>query len=143
MQRLLRLLARPVESTLGQVPRALAASVVVSSLDFFLLVALVETMHWQPLPAAVVGYLTGGVLQYILCTVWVFPTAPSNHALGFTAFTLLSLVGLGLTWVAMYGLHDLGHCNYMLAKIIALGLSFSWNFSSRKLFLFRPEPKQV
>jgi putative flippase GtrA len=83
------------------------------------------------------------VLQYILCIVWVFPSAPTNHALGFTAFTLLSLVGLGLTWVAMYGLHELGQCNYLLAKIVALGLSFTWNFSSRKFFLFRPEPERA
>lgn len=143
MQTLLKSLIQPVQSTVGQVPRALAASVVVSSLDFLLLIGLVEHMHWHAVPASVVSYLAGGVLQYILCSFWVFPAAPGNHAFGFMAFTLLSLVGLGITWLVMYGLHVQGHANYALAKIVALGCSFTWNFTSRKLFLFRPEAQEA
>lgn len=143
MRKIYLSLTEPVQSTLGQVPRALAAAVVVSSLDVLLLIGLVEKLHWQPLPASVVSYLTGGVLQYILCSVWVFPASPGNHAFGFLAFTLLSLVGLGITWLTMYGLHVQGHLNYALAKIIALGFSFTWNFTSRKVFLFRSEPERA
>lgn len=143
MRKIIALFAHPVQTTLGQVPRALAASVVVSSLDVLLLIGFVEKLHWHPLPASVVSYLTGGVLQYILCSVWVFPAAPGNHAIGFLAFTLLSLVGLGITWLTMYGLHVQGHLNYALAKFIALGFSFTWNFTSRKVFLFRSEPEQA
>lgn len=143
MQKFLQSLTGPVQSTLGQVPRALAASVVVASLDVLLLIGFVEQLYWHPLPASVVSYLAGGVLQYILCSIWVFPTAPGNHALGFLTFTLLSLVGLGITWLTMYGLLVQGHLNYALAKVIALGFSFTWNFTSRKVFLFRTEPEQA
>jgi putative flippase GtrA len=134
---LLRYVAGPVESTLLQVPRALVASGLAAALDMGLLVLLVEQVGWQPLAAATLSYLIGGVLQYVLCAVWVFPAAPQSAALGFTAFTVLSLVGLGITWATIAVVHDLAHVNYALAKIVALGLAFTWNFLSRKYLVFR------
>jgi putative flippase GtrA len=129
-----------------QVPRALMASIVCAVLDCAVLVVLVEQGGWHPVGAAVVAYLTAGVLQYVLCACWVFPGAPMKTT-GFTAFTLLSLVGLCFTWVTMATLHDLFTINYGVAKIVALGLSFSWNFLSRKFLVFRGparvEPEQA
>jgi putative flippase GtrA len=134
---LLRYLAGPVENTLLQVPRALVASVLAAALDMGVLVLLVEGAGWQPLLAATVSYLLGGVLQYVLCAIWVFPAAPQSTAVGFTAFTVLSLVGLGITWITIALVHDAAHVNYALAKVAALGLAFVWNFLSRKYLIFR------
>ena len=130
-------LAAPVEHTILQVPRALIASGLAAALDMGTLVTLVEWAGWNPLPAAVIGYLLGGVLQYVLCAVWVFPAAPQRVSVGFAAFTLLSLVGLGGTWATMALLYDVVGVNYALAKVAALGLTFFWNFCSRKFWLFR------
>jgi putative flippase GtrA len=58
--------------------------------------------------------------------------------LGFLGFTLLSLGGLIITWLTMYGLGEVVRVNYALAKVAALGLAFCWNFFSRKYLLFRP-----
>jgi putative flippase GtrA len=133
-----RLVADSTENVILQVPRALVVSVLAAALDFGLLVLLVEGAGWSPQAAAVVSYLVGGVLQYVLCAVWVFPAAPQNVATGFAAFTFLSLVGLAITWATIAGLHDLAHVNYAVAKVVALGLAFTWNFLSRKYFLFKP-----
>jgi len=130
--------AAPVESTLLQVPRALVVSVFALLVDVGIYEGLIRGLGFHAVPAAVVGYLAGGVLQYVLCTLWVFPASPGNHATGFAAFTLLSLVGLGLTCVVVYVLHDLGQINEFVAKIAAVGLAFAWNFLSRKFLLFRP-----
>ena len=83
------------------------------------------------------GYLCGGVLQYLLCACWVFPGAPRHAVSGFLAFFLLSLVGRGITWVTMATLHDVFSVNYAVAKIASLGLTFGWNFPCRKFLLFR------
>jgi putative flippase GtrA len=136
-KRVVGLVAAPVESTLLQVPRALVASALAAALDFGVLIFLVERAGWHPLPAAVVSYLLGGVLQYALSALWVFPAAPAGVATGFTAFTVLSLVGLAITWATMALFYDLAHWNYVLTKVIALGLAFCWNFLSRKYWLFR------
>lgn len=131
------LLVKPTERVTLQVPRALVASVLAAGLDFSLLVLLVELGDWHPLAAATAGYLVGGVLQYVLCSLWVFPAAPQSVSLGFAAFTILSLVGLVITWVVMSGLYDGLRVNYVVAKVVAFGLAFAWNFLSRKYLLFR------
>lgn len=130
---------QPVESLLVQVPRALCVSALAAVLDIGLLITLVETVGWHPLLAATVSYLAGGVLQYILCSLWVFGHSPENAPLGFVFFTVLSLVGLIITWCTLAVLYDFANVNYAAAKILALGLAFLWNFTSRKYFLFQAD----
>jgi len=132
------LLVAPVENTLLQLPRALVASALAALLDLVVLIVLVQAFGWHPLFAVTVSYLLGGVLQYVLSALWVFPAAPQSVPLGFLAFTVLSLGGLVLTWLTMFCLNDLAHVNYAAAKVAALGLAFCWNFFSRKYLLFRP-----
>lgn len=136
-------LAEPVESVLLQVPRALAASVLSALVDCGIYFFLIKSLAAHPVPAAVVGYLAGGVLQYYLCSVWVFPNAPASAAMGFLAFTVLSLVGLGITCLTIGVLHDLCGIDASLAKGAALGLSFGWNFASRKALLFRGDAQRA
>lgn len=133
-----RLLIDPVESIFLQVPRALIASIAMSALDIALLAALVELAGWPPLVAATVSYLAGGVGQYILSSRWVFANSPRNLAVGFTSFTVLSLVGLAITWVVMACLCDFWQMSYAAAKVAALGAAFAWNFLSRKYLIFTP-----
>ncbi len=126
----------PTDHAALQVPRALVVSVLAAVLDFGVLVLLVEQFEWSPVLAAVASYLLGGVLQYALCSCWVFPAAPKSLTVGITAFTLLSLVGLGITWATIEVLNGQLQVNYLLAKVVALGLAFAWNFLSRKYLLF-------
>jgi putative flippase GtrA len=128
--------ADPVESLALQVPRALIASVLALLVDFCVLELCLRVAGMSPIAAAVVGYLAGGVLQYVLCSVWVFSTSLKSDALGFVAFTILSLVGLGITWVVMLIAHEWLGTPVELAKCAAVGLAFTWNFLSRKYLLF-------
>jgi putative flippase GtrA len=136
-------LTAPVDSLFGQLPRALVVSVLALLVDVAFYELLIRLAGMPAVPAAIVGYLSGGGIQYVLCTVWVFSTAPGNHATGFVAFMLLSLVGLGITCAVVYALHDLGHANELVAKIAAVGLAFTWNFLSRKFFLFKLTPEEA
>jgi putative flippase GtrA len=136
------LFTSPTEKLLLQVPRALMASVLAASVDFGVLIGLTEGAGWNPVLAAVVSYLIGGVVQYVLCACWVFPSAPQSVTVGFAAFTFLSLVGLAITYATMRVLCG-WQINYALAKIVALGLAFGWNFLSRKFWLFRSRPATV
>src|SRR5262245_41449550 len=68
----------PVHSTFLQVPRALVVSGAAAALDFGLLILLVEQAHLPVVAAAVLSYLVGGVLQYVLCSRWVF-SRPVQH----------------------------------------------------------------
>jgi putative flippase GtrA len=137
-QQVKKWLAEPVQSWFVQVPRALLASLLAAAVDIGVLFFLVEIAGSHPLSAAIVGYLAGGVLQYLLCYLWIFPGTNQLAATGFLAFTVLSLVGLGITWLTMATLADLAHIHYSLAKVVALGLAFTWNFLSRKYLIFGP-----
>lgn len=136
-RQLKRWFADPVESVFAQVPRALAVSVLAALIDLGCRVLLVESFFWRPASASVVGYLAGGVIQYVLCSIWVFTNAPRNAATGFAVFTILSLGGLILTWLAVTILCDWAHMPYGFAMLCGLGLAFTWNFLSRKYLLFR------
>jgi putative flippase GtrA len=138
-----RWLTAPVESTLLQVPRALAASCLAAAVDVACYVLLVKSAGLPVLPAATLSYLLGALLQYLLCSFWVFPASPQSAPAGFASFTLLSLVGLGITWVTLAVFHDLAHVNYLVAKVTALGLAFAWNFLSRKYLLFSASTEVV
>jgi putative flippase GtrA len=139
LQKFKQLVTDPVESVFLQVPRALAASVLALVVDFGILEICVRVLGMPALPSAVIGYLVGGVLQYVLCSVWVFSTSLKNDALGFVAFTVLSLVGLGITWVVMLVGHEWAQLPVEIAKVGAVGLAFAWNFLSRKYLLFRAQ----
>ncbi len=140
-------LFRPTDSTALQVPRALVVSVLALGLDCLVLGLLVDLGKWHHVPAATVSFLLGGVVQYVLCSWWVFPTAPRNAVIGFTAFTLLSLGGLAITdgviwflsahWPASLALAD--STKLALEKGVAVIPAFVWNFSSRKYLLFRQQ----
>ena len=135
--RLKQWIADPVESVFLQVPRALAASLLALVVDFAILEFCVRVVGMPAVPGAILGYLAGGVLQYVLCSMWVFSTSNKGDAAGFIAFTLLSLVGLGITWIVMAVVHDWAGTPIEPAKIVAVVLAFSWNFLSRKYLLFR------
>jgi putative flippase GtrA len=136
--RLKQLVSGPVESVFLQVPRALVASVLALIVDFAILVFCVRVLGMPNIPSAILGYLAGGVLQYVLCSVWVFSTSLKNDGFGFVTFTILSLVGLGITWVVVAAGEWVG-APVELAKGGAVVLAFAWNFLSRKYLLFRPE----
>jgi len=139
--KLTHLVAGPVESVFLQVPRALAVSVLALAVDFTILEFCVRIFGMPALSASAVGYLAGCVLQYVLCSYWVFSSTVKNDAMGFVAFTLLSLVGLGITWTVILLAHDYAGWPIELAKGGAVGLAFTWNFLSRKYLLFRSESK--
>ena len=143
MQTLKHWVTGPVESIFLQVPRALAVSVLALGIDFALLVLCVRVVGMPAVPGAVIGYLVGGIVQYVLCSWWVFSTSLKSDAVGFLAFTMLSLVGLGITWIVVAVGHDWVGLPVELAKIGAVGLAFTWNFLSRKYLLFRAESAVV
>jgi putative flippase GtrA len=132
----------PVESVFLQVPRALAASVLALAVDFAVLELCIHVLGMPAGLAAIAGYLAGCVLQYVLCSVWVFSTQLKGDALGFLAFIVLSLIGLAITWIVIAAGHDWGGMPIELAKIAAVGLAFTWNFVSRKYLLFRKQSLQ-
>lgn len=130
-----KVLVAPAHRGIFQFPRALFISAIAAALDVGVLLLLHKYYGWNKYYASTVSFLLGGVLQYVACSIWVFPSAPKNVTVGFTTFTLLSLVALGITNATIW-VFQCWHVDVFYAKIVALGLSFFWNFFSRKYLIF-------
>lgn len=127
----------PVEHIALQVSRAFIVSVLAAGLDVGIYWALVQHAHQPPVLSNTISYLVGGVLQYVLCTVWVFSVKPDKVASSYVVFSILSLVGLGISNSTVWLMVHEWPAQPMLAKIVSLGVTFCWNFTSRKYLIFR------
>lgn len=115
------------------------ASAVAFGVDLSILVGLVELGGLAYLPAAVIAFVTGGLVAYALCVRFIFRyRRVEDRRVEATSFVALGLAGLvvnaggmvlGVEWL---GLH------YLLAKIGAAGMSFVVNYALRRLMLFTP-----
>lgn len=106
-------------------------------MDLLLLYLLWHKLHVYYLFAAGLAFVGGILYNYLLSTAWVFNKRTlDNKWLEFFFFTVIGLVGLGLTELFMFLLTDLCHIYVMFSKVLAASLVFLWNFFARKLLLF-------
>lgn len=105
-------------------------------LDFTLLFVGAELLGLNYLEVSVFSFLCGVVLNYILCTYWIFRVRVVNQiAVEFLLYVLISLVGLGInTFVIWAGTEYLG-LYFMVSKLLSAAITYFWNFFARKFML--------
>lgn len=117
--------------------RYTAASAFALVVDAALLLLMVEMAGVHYLMAAAISFGAGLTSLYLLSIVWVFNERRiSLPALEFTLFTLIGIGGLVLTLGVMTLAIEVWGLDYRLAKGLAVGASFFFNFSLRKWALF-------
>jgi putative flippase GtrA len=98
--------------------------------------------------ANTLSFTAGLAVNYLLSASWVFRTETNNKARDFAVFSVIGIIGLGLTNLLLYLFIDLGimlrifyflreDMILMLSKMITVAIVLVWNFSARKKFLFR------
>lgn len=112
--------------------------VIITALDFCMLAFQVEICKVYYLLAACISYLIASGLHYILSAKYVFTKSETQKTIkAFVIFALLGAIGLGLFESLMFYFVDTLKIYYLVAKIFATGIIFSFNFATRKLFLFK------
>jgi len=105
--------------------------------DFATLWGLTEWLSIHYLVSAAIAFLLGLATNYYLSVIWVFSDrVVQNRPAEFIAFGLLGIIGLGLNELSMYVFTGVVGYHYLASKICASGLTFVWNFVSRKILLF-------
>jgi len=105
--------------------------------DYGSLYILTEYAGFHYLISATISFIAGLVVNYLLCTWWVFRKSKlKSKAAEFTVFALIGVIGLLLNNLLLYVFTDLFHIHYMISKLIAGALVMIWNFSGRKIILF-------
>ncbi|MEA9586870.1 GtrA family protein [Xanthomonas sp. WHRI 10064A] len=97
---------------------------------------------WGWYGAATAGFLVGSLVAYIISVRWVFVARSFHSRLAeITTFVLIGCLGLlvvqGVMWLSIELLGMPGG----IARLVAVGFSFTSNFVLRKLILFRPRTR--
>ena len=87
---------------------------------------------------SVFGFIVGVTVNYLLSVRFVFKEKASVGRFGeITVYFIVSVIGLGLTVLLMWLFTDILGFYFMVSKVFATVITFFWNFSSRKLLLYR------
>lgn len=105
--------------------------------DFSCLVLLTEFFGINHLISALVGFIFGLLVNYLLSILWVFHGIKQNNdKQAFIVFTVIGIIGLFLTELIMWIMTDLLGIHYVISKVVSAIIVFVWNFTVRKKFVF-------
>ncbi len=109
-------------------------------IDYGIMVALTELCGINSVLSSGISFCVSVVVNYVLSIKVVFEAdKDANKVRQFVVFLVLSVIGLGINSVIMWGgvriLEPFMNRAYMLVKIFATGVVMVYNFITRKIFL--------
>jgi putative flippase GtrA len=132
--------ASPVRRTLRELVRYFVASAIALAVDTGLY-ALGLRLHLGYPLAAIVGFLGGLAVAYLISVSWAFTTRRLGDArMEFIVFAAIGVVGLLLTESLLWLQIDVLAFGPLPAKLAASCGVFFFNFGARKLVLFKTHP---
>ena len=95
---------------------------------------------WELFISTAAGFIVGLIVNYVLSLTFVF-RRKDNRGSGksvaaFLIFTVVGVIGLGLTELIMYLGTELLHISYLIVKIVAAAIVLVWNYVGRKVLIF-------
>jgi putative flippase GtrA len=131
-------LIEPTDSTAIQFARYVFVGGLAFILDIGTLYLLTSKASVHYLVSAAVAFLLGLTVNYLLSRAWVFPRRVlQNSTVEFAIFAVIGVVGLGLNELGMWLLSSVVGLYYLYSKIVTTAVVFFWNFTARKMSLFR------
>lgn len=117
--------------------RYLVAGAIAFLADVALFLALIRLAEVRPVLAALAGYGAGLILVYLLSVRWVFGyrRLRARHT-EFAYFAVIGVIGLAVNVAVIGLLTEVWQIDSLVAKLIATGMTFTFNFIFRKLMLF-------
>lgn len=99
------------------------------------LILLVEAFAIGPTPAALAGFVAGGLVSYVLNHRWTFRSGRA-HVEAVPRFMAIAAVGFGLTWALMSLLADRFAVPYLAAQLITTAIVLVWHYVANKIVTF-------
>jgi putative flippase GtrA len=130
-----RLKRRP-ETKYGQFLRSILASNLSFLLDFGLCLVFVEAFGIDYLIATAMSFAAGNSLNYLLSILWIFESDTGKRKIEFTAYLLVSFVGLGLNTLGMYLFTSLAGLYFLYSRLISSAMVFLFNYFCKKYLVF-------
>ena len=121
--------------------------------DYGTLMLLVEVFGFNAKLAAVIAFILGLAVNYILSTLWIFKSSKIGNRLAvFAAFALIGVIGLGINELIIWFFDDIiaprkplsfipEDKYYLIGKLVSTAVVFIWNFAARKFIIFNKNSK--
>lgn len=134
-----RIFVNPTENALLQFFRYAFVGAWATLADWGVLFLLTEGAKVHYLVSAVVAFVMGLTVNFLLSKKFVFSGEKKAHSSSteFLVYAIIGVIGLLLTEGIMFVLTDILKLYFMIPKIIATAVVFVWNFVARKLVLYR------
>ena len=139
MSRMKKILKEPSDNLWIQLVRYALSGLSATFVDFFVLTLLTELCGERLLLLwTAIAFLSGLAVTYLLSIGWVFDSHKyDSRTTEILLFVLIGVVGLGLTELLMWICATKAGLHYLISKLIAGTTVFIWNFTAKKLILFR------
>jgi putative flippase GtrA len=106
--------------------------------DLTSLFILTEVFGFYYIISASIAFVIGLMINYYLSIKWVFHKRNlSNKWIEFQIFAIIGIIGLFLNAFLMWIFTDYTGVYYLYSKIITAILILFWNFTARKIILFK------
>lgn len=121
--------------------------------DYGTLMLLVEVFDFNAKAAAVIAFILGLIVNYILSTLWIFKNSKIKNRLAeFAAFAVIGVIGLGINEFIIWLFDDViaprqplsfipQDKYYLIGKLVSTAIVFIWNFAARKFIIFNKNNK--
>jgi dolichyl-phosphate beta-glucosyltransferase len=105
-------------------------------IDLGVLYVFVEYFTVPLIPAAILAFILAATNNFIFNKIWTFKNKSKNYRKLYIKFLTVSVIGLGLTVVAMYTMVNILDVWYMFAKVLTSLIVLTWNFLANKYWTF-------
>ena len=147
-----RVLFGKADSTFIEFIRSVITGGIAFIVDFGFLTLFKEVFGMTALVASIISFILGTTVNYIISIKWTYAnTNVNNGSVRFVVFFLISVGGLlinsyivnlfdtTLAAKQVFGSLIPTRFYYMIGKVVATVVGYIWNFSARKLLLFRKQ----
>ena len=83
-----------------------------------------------------IGFIVAASSNYFLNRTWTFKSQNPDVATEYTAFIIISLVGLAIANLIVWLVHGKLKQNFYLSKLFAIGMVTIWNFFANYYITF-------
>lgn len=134
-----RIFYSPTQNVILQFARYAFVGALATFADWASLYILTEAVKIHYLISAVIAFIAGLTINFVLSKKFVFSGEKKQHSSSteFAVYAIIGVIGLAMTEGIMYLLVNKLKFYFMIPKIIATAVVFVWNFAARKLALYR------
>ena len=142
-----RIFSNTDENSYYQFARYMIVGGIAASADFTIYHSGTNLLNYNPLIVNSVSFTVGLIINYYLCSIWVFGMKENNKTMGFAVFSIIGIIGLLISDILIYILLDYRLLYYFMqnmaenivkivAKAISVIIVLFWNFYARKKLVF-------